>query len=457
MPGRGSCTVVATGFATYVAPVGVLGNRTYRRLFVAQVVALVGSGLATVALGLLAHRLAGGDAGLVLGVALAIKMVAYVFFAPLATALAERLPRRGFLVAMDAVRALVALALPFVTEVWQVYALIVVLQAASASFTPTFQATIPSVLPDEEEYTRALSLSRLAYELESLLSPVLAAALLTVVGASQLFVGTAIGFVASAALVLSVVLPKPVEPASRSVGGLRVYLATPRLRALVGLNLAAAAAGSMVLVNTVVVVREDLGLNDSSVALTLGAYGAGSILAALLLPRVLARVGERYVMLGGAGVLVFVLAASAPLLHLSWAAVLGAWAALGLAGAAVQTPIGRLVRRSAKPGGWPRLFAAQFTVSHGGWLVTYLLAGLLGAWAGMPITLLLLAMLAAGGVLFAARVWPVHDPSTVEHVHDNLAPDDPHLLDAVPSGGGWVHAHEFAIDHVHPRWPQRPR
>ncbi|MCP3798040.1 MFS transporter [Allokutzneria sp. A3M-2-11 16] len=432
----------------------VLGNRTYRRLFVAQVVALVGSGLATVALGLLAHRLAGGDAGLVLGIALAIKMVAYVFFAPLATALAERLPRRGFLVAMDAVRAVVALALPFVTEVWQVYALIVVLQAASASFTPTFQATIPSVLPDEEDYTRALSLSRLAYELESLLSPVLAAALLTVVGASQLFVGTAIGFIASAVLVLSVVLPKPVESASTSVGGLRVYLATPRLRALVGLNLAAAAAGSMVLVNTVVVVREGLGLGDSFVAWTLGAYGAGSILAALLLPRVLSWCGERHVMLSGAGVLVFVLAASA-FLTLSWAVVLGAWAALGLAGAAVQTPIGRLVRRSAEPGGWPRLFAAQFTVSHGGWLVTYLLAGSLGAWAGMPITLLLLAMVAAGGMVFAARVWPVHDPSTVEHVHDNLAPDDPHLLNAVPSGRGWVHAHEFAIDRVHPRWPQR--
>ncbi|SDM95584.1 MFS transporter [Allokutzneria albata] len=433
----------------------VLGNRTYRRLFVAQVVALAGSGLATVALGLLAHRLAGGDAGLVLGVALAIKMVAYVFFAPLATALAERLPRRGFLVAMDVVRAVVALALPFVTEVWQVYALIVVLQAASASFTPTFQATIPSVLPDEEEYTRALSLSRLAYELESLLSPVLAAALLTVVEANRLFVGTAIGFAASAALVLSVVLPKPVESGSRSVGGLRVYLATPRLRALVGLNLAAAAAGSMVLVNTVVVVREELGLGDSFVALALGTYGAGSILAALLLPRVLSRLGERHVMLGGAGVLVFVLTISA-FQALSWTAVLGAWAALGLAGAAVQTPIGRLVRRSAEPGGWPGLFAAQFTVSHGGWLLTYLLAGSLGAWAGMSITLLALAVVAAGGLVFAARVWPAHDPSTVEHVHDNLAPDDPHLMDAVPSGRGWVHAHEFAIDRVHPRWPQRP-
>jgi hypothetical protein len=39
--------------------------------------------------------------------------------------------------------------------------LIFLLQAASAGFTPTFQATIPDILPDEKDYTRALSLSRL--------------------------------------------------------------------------------------------------------------------------------------------------------------------------------------------------------------------------------------------------------------------------------------------------------
>ena len=53
-------------------------------------------------------------------------------------------------------------------------ALLVFLPAAA--FTPTFQATIPDVLPDEKDYTRALSLSRLAYDLESLVSPMLAAA-----------------------------------------------------------------------------------------------------------------------------------------------------------------------------------------------------------------------------------------------------------------------------------------
>jgi hypothetical protein len=50
----------------------VLADRTYRHLFLAQVVALVGTGLATVALGLLAYDLAGKDAAAVLGTAPAI-------------------------------------------------------------------------------------------------------------------------------------------------------------------------------------------------------------------------------------------------------------------------------------------------------------------------------------------------------------------------------------------------
>lgn len=68
----------------------------------------------------------------------------------------------------------------WVTQIWQIYILIFILQSASAAFTPTFQAMIPDVLPIEEEYTNALSLSRLAYDLENIISPMLAGLLLTV-------------------------------------------------------------------------------------------------------------------------------------------------------------------------------------------------------------------------------------------------------------------------------------
>ena len=60
--------------------------RDFRHLFSAQIIALFGTGLATVALGLLAYELAGPSAGAVLATALTIKMVMYVLIAPLVDA-----------------------------------------------------------------------------------------------------------------------------------------------------------------------------------------------------------------------------------------------------------------------------------------------------------------------------------------------------------------------------------
>ncbi|WP_018390381.1 MFS transporter [Ancylobacter sp. FA202] len=434
----------------------VLANRTYRHLFLAQVIALIGTGLATVALGLLAFDLAGADAGAVLGTALAIKMIAYVGVAPVAAAFAERLPRRTLLVSLDLVRAAVALLLPFVSEVWQVYVLIFVLQSASAGFTPTFQATIPDVLPDERDYTRALSLSRLAYDLESLVSPMLAAALLTLISFHSLFAGTVVGFLASAALVVSVVLPSPQAGEKRGIydrttRGIRIYLATPRLRGLLALNLAVAAASAMVIVNTVVLVQAVLDLDQSATALALAAFGGGSMVAALLLPRLLETVPDRTAMLAGAGVLVAGLLVGSAL-H-SYAFVLPLWFLLGLGYSLVQTPSGRLLRRSSRPEDRPSLFAAQFALSHACWLITYPLAGWLGASIGLPGTSAMLALLAGFAVLAALRLWPARDPDELEHVHGALAEDDPHLAGAVPVVGGHRHSHVFVIDRHHTEWP----
>lgn len=441
---------------------GVLSNRTYRRLFTAQVVALAGTGLATVALGLLAYDLAGPDAGAVLGTAFAIKMVAYVGVGPLAAVLAARFPRKPLLVGLDLVRVAVAAALPWVDEVWQVYLLIFLLQAASAAFTPTFQATIPDVLTEERDYTRALSLSRLAYDLESLLSPLLAAAALLVVGHDSLFVGTATGFAASALLVSAAALPRSHRTTtSRSITatarGLRVYLGTPRLRGLLAAHLAVAAAGAMVLVNTVVYVRDLLGRGETAVAIALAAYGSGSLVAALVLPRVLDRRPDRPVVLRAAvalaALLVVAVPATAFLGDLRWYALLALWAALGAAGSFVLTPGGRLLRRSAHRPDLSAVFAADFALSHACWLVCYPLAGWLATTTSMTATLLVLGLVAAVAAAAAIRLWPAHDPEVVEHEHHGLDSDHDHLHGAVVVGGWHRHAHPYRIDDLHARWP----
>ena len=440
----------------------VLANRTYCRLFAAQAIALLGTGLATVALGLLAFELAGGEAGAVLGTALAIKMLAYIGVAPVVGAFADRLPRRGFLIAMDMVRAAVALLLPFVDQVWQVYLLIFLLQTASAGFTPTFQATIPDVLPEERDYTRALSLSRLAYDLESLVSPMLAAALLSLISFHWLFSGTAIGFLASALLVVSTRLPQPKPAGPRPGGiyakttrGIRIYLKTPRLRGLLAVTLASAAASAMVIVNTVVIVRDLLKLSQADVAWALAAYGCGSMLAALLLPRLLDRGGDRLVMLSAAVVLSLGLAALAAIMASGtlslWTLLLAGWFLLGAAYSTCVTPTGRLLRRSAQPEDSPTLFAAQFALSHACWLLAYPLAGWLGAEAGQPAALFGMAAIAAAGTIAAAWLWPRRDPDILSHRHDELPPDHPHLREEHKGGA----AHAFVIDDLHTSWPSR--
>jgi len=428
-----------------------LRNPTFRHLFAAQAVALTGTGLASVALGLLAWQLAGSDAGAVLGTALAIKMVAYVTLAPVAAAIADRLPRRAFLVALDLIRAGVIACLPFVDQVWQVYLLIFALQAASAGFTPAFQAAIPDVLKDEDDYTNALSLLRLAEDLEQLASPVLAALLLTLVSFPLLFLGTALGFAVSALLVGTVRLPGRVRRGDSRfradvTRGLRIYTRTPRLRGLMVMEAAVAAAGAMVYVNTVVLVQARLGLGERAVALAFAGFGAGSILAALLLPRLLARLADRQVMIGGAMLMVAGVALVPTVGGL--AGLIALWAATGFGFALTQTPIGRIINRSAREADRGAVFAAQFALSHACWLATYPLAGWIGAGAGLSAAALVLAGIGALGIVAVLRIWPARETGDLVHAHPDLPPDHPHL-----AGQGHRHRHPFVIDDLHRRWP----
>ena len=439
--------------------IGILRNPTFRALFAAQVIALVGTGLLTVGLGLLAYDLAGERAGVVLGMALTLKMVAYVGLSPIAQALATRLPRKAVLVGADVVRALVALCLPLVSEVWQIYVLIFVLQSASATFTPAFQAAIPDVLPDEGDYTRALSLSRLAYDLENLLSPALAALLLSLVSYSWLFVGTVLGFTMSGILVLLADVPALGKDAGqrpfreRLTRGIRIYLATPRLRGLWALNLAASAVGAFVLVNTVVLVRAGYGGDERALALAMAAFGGGSMGAALILPRLLERMADRSVMMLGAQGLALLALMMGAILAVGglpgWTVFLLVWVMIGFLYASVLTPSGRLLRRSAHAEDRPAVFAAQFALSHACWLVTYPTAGWAAQGLGMSGALMLLGVLALLGVIVARAVWPEGLPDEIVHEHTDLPPDHPHLREH----GGRRHAHVFVIDDEHRVWP----
>ncbi|MDO8383938.1 MAG: MFS transporter [Microbacterium sp.] len=395
----------------------VLRNSTYAKLFSAQVIALVGTGLLTVALGLLAFDIAGDAAGAVLGTALTIKMLAYVGVAPVIAAVVDRMPKKVVLVAADVLRLGVALILPFVTEAWQIYVLVFVLQSASATFTPAFQSLIPSVLPEPTDYARALSLSRLAYDLEALLSPVIAALLLTVMSFNNLFVGTAIGFAGSSVLVLLTALParSDVGPGmsfwQRLPLGAKVFARTPTLRFLMLTNVVVAAGTAIVLVNTVVYARGIFRLDDAALALALGCYGVGSLVVALSIPWLVEKIGVIRTMIIGAVVIVVGLGAAVIVTGVAtsagagWAVLLGVWALLGTGTSLVNTPSSRLLADASTSVDRNLVYTAQFALSHACFLITYPIAGWLGAVSltGAAIALTAIATLAALPAIIFAR------------------------------------------------------
>jgi len=220
-------------------------------------------------------------------------------------------------------------------------------------------------------------------------------------------------------------------------------------------------------VNSIVYAHEALGGGAQTYTAMLVAYGGGSMLVALTLPRLLDRLPARRVM-GAGGLLLGVL----PWTLLAQPGLAGAlilWGLLGAATALVLTPGGLLLRRSAHAADRPALFAAQFSLSHAGWLVTYPLAGWLGLHLGLELSFAVMA----GGALLASlaawTIWPAEDPAERFHVHAPFDHEHPHLHDehhrhehegwegpephSHPhrhAGGG--HRHVFVIDDHHPQW-----
>lgn len=449
----------------------------YRQLYLAQVISLMGTGLASVALALLAWQLAGDNAGAVLGTALAIKMVAYVFIAPIVGGMAHRLPRKNLLIGLDIARAGLVLCLPLVTEIWQIYLLILLINACAAGFSPIFQATIPDLFSDDKTYTKALSYARLAYDLEALLSPTIAAFLLAVISFQELFYIDSLTFFISAALIVMTQVPlaaasdRNAQVWQNVKFGINAYLRTPRLRALLALYFAVAAAGGMVIVNSVVYVQGHLGMGQQAVAILLMASGAGSMVIALLMPSIRDRWPDRPIILWGGCCLslALLLGLSMP----SFYPLMGIWLLIGIGSSLIQTPAGNLIRRSCLPSDSAAYFAANFSLSHGGWFFGYLVAGWLGSQLGLQWAFAGLAVIAIGGFTLAWLQFPKHDPEEIWHTHEVMDHSHPHVHDQHHKHNNdhhhhhddqhghqhqhqaLHHKHTFVIDQHHTQWPDQ--
>ncbi len=411
----------------------------------------------TAGLSLVAWRI-GGEAhtGPILGLFFALKMVAYVGFSPLAQASLASVPRTPALIGLDLVRLLFMLPLAFASSWWSIAGLAFLFFAVSSAFTPLFQALIPTILPEEETYTQALALSRLAYTMESLLTPILVGAALMFMSAEYLFTLAALGFAGSAICIFIARAPSAAVTTSqvpfltRALQGLRIYGRTPRLRGLFLLNFGLSLVMAWVLVNTIVYAGTRFDNAEKVYPWLMGGYGAGSALAAFAMPSLLRSFSERHIM--AAGPLLFASLTPLILLQPPLENLIVLWACFGAASTLTLTPGGLVLTRSASDKDRPAVFAAQFSLSHAGWLIAYPLAGWLGSAIQPEHAFIVLGLLAFAVTLTGLFLWPANDPAVREHQHPNLPPDHPHLARGGHGDGRHSHAHTFHIDELHPRW-----
>lgn len=413
-------------------------NRNYILLFSAQIVSLLGSGVTTVALAIFAYQLTGGEsATAIIGTALFLRILAFLLFSQFAGVLADRVSRRKILIVTDVVRFGLLALFPFITEVWQIYALIFAINAVTAFFTPTFEASLPEVV-GEKDYVKALSFSRVAVDIEAFAAPALAGLMVAAFSVRWVFWFDAFTYLISAALVLTVTIPqvkKKLDPInlrgfmSDLTLGTRILLREPSLRQALILSFAEAMAGAAAIVATVVYVSDVLQSGDTSFAIVMAVLGLGSSAAAMILGRTTTRIElgasdkkalhykrhgwSRFTLFVGGIILALILLPGIfqpPLLIFA-----ALWFLNGAGQALISIASGTLLAEHTRVEERGRAYAAYFALTHACWLITYPAIGYAAVWWKTPLTFTLAGAACLLVVLFA---FLVGGPKQLVHKHE---------------------------------------
>lgn len=384
-------------------------NYDFRLLFGAQVISLLGSGVTTVGLALFAYQLTGGvSATAVIGNALTLRILAFLLFSQPAGVIADRISKKTILIVADLIRAALLALFPFITQVWQIYALIFTINAVTAFFTPTFESSVPEVVGGDQ-YVKALSLSRVATDVEAVAAPALAALLVALLGLRWVFWFDAFTYLVSASLVAGAAMPyvKRKVPRislpsflSELTTGTRILLGEPSLRQALTLSIAEATAGAAAIVATVSYVRDVLDRGNMAFAVIMAGVGFGSSLTAIVLGRATGRYekgapdrsilhgrrhqwASRALLIGGLllGLLLLPDVLKPSLLIFSFL-----WILNGAGQALIAIPSSTLLAEHTIEGERGRAYAAHFALTHLFWLASYPAIGHASAKWGAPLT-----------------------------------------------------------------------
>jgi predicted MFS family arabinose efflux permease len=183
-------------------------NRSFRQLWLGQVVSQMGDWFDTIALYTIILKLTGS--GRDVGLLLVARFVPSFFFGPISGVIADRFSRKRIMIVSDILRAVVVLGFLFVRradQLWLIYVLTVFQLGLSTFFEPAKTAAIPSIVEDRE-LVAANAIASVTWSAMLTLGAAIGGFITGVFGTDVAFILDAVTYLLSAALIASIRLPK---------------------------------------------------------------------------------------------------------------------------------------------------------------------------------------------------------------------------------------------------------
>jgi predicted MFS family arabinose efflux permease len=182
-------------------------NPDFRKLYLAQLISFGGDWFLVVALFGLVLELTGSP--VMVALVVVAQLLPYVVLSPVAGALVDRLDRKRLMIVADLAR--VALCLGFLlvngrSDVWLILVLQVGLATFGSMFEPASAAAVPNLV-DREDLPTANTLTGSAWGTMLAVGAALGGLVATLLGRDAAFVGDALSFTLSAALLLRIRRP----------------------------------------------------------------------------------------------------------------------------------------------------------------------------------------------------------------------------------------------------------
>ncbi len=233
-------------------PVGYIellrNNRSFRQVWLGQVVSQLGDWFNTIALYTIILNLTGS--GRAVGLLLVARFLPSFIFGPMSGVIADRFRRRSIMIVSDLLRAVVVLGFLFVRRaehLWLIYFLTVLQLGLSTFFEPAKTAAIPSLVSDRE-LVAANAISSVTWSAMLTIGAAIGGVVTGLFGTDVAFVLDALTYLLSAALIASVRVPKraPREKTkltinralgiSETIEGIRYVTRRPRVLALLAVK-----------------------------------------------------------------------------------------------------------------------------------------------------------------------------------------------------------------------------